>query len=160
MNRIAELLKEDGADIVEAMQTLFVQYKINATGNLSRNTLYQVFENPKGTQLIVTSLAYIYTIDTGRGVTKNRTGDFKVQDIVTWLVAKRITPKKGTLEQMAYAVWKSINEKGTRTYRNGGRDILNASFQSAFADLEKKLADAIFKETLIVIEGANSYFKP
>ena len=120
-----ELFENYGTQKVQDIRTALDRNNINASGRLSASVQSVYTENTNTYRIQVMALAYIGTVDVGRGATKNSTGDFKVQDIESWIIAKRIAiPAGKNLRQLAYAIYVSINRRGTNQYRSRQRNII------------------------------------
>lgn len=86
-------------------------------------------------------------IESGRGATQKSEGGVLYPAILEWVEARGIgTPK--TRKGIAYAITKSIHEKGTQLHRkNKMRDIVQSAFgEDRIAELYKELGNTLFRE--------------
>lgn len=137
---IEEYFKEFGQRKVAEIRTALRVNNINASGRLSESITDKVESTPDSVRLTVDALAYIATVDIGRAPTKKRTGDFTVQKIKDWIIAKRLSiPAKMTLDQYAFVVWRKINREGTLKFRTKARSLVSDAIEEGLADFEKGL---------------------
>lgn len=86
-------------------------------------------------------------IESGRGATQRSEGGVLYPAILEWVIARGIgTPK--TRKSIAYAITKSIHEKGTKMWRqNKMRDIVQSAFgEDRIEQLYKDLGNVLFKD--------------
>lgn len=138
-----KLFESFGQRKVQDIRNALRLNKINATGRLSASVQSKVTDTKDLIRLTVTALAYIATVDIGRQPTKNRgSGEFTVEKIKEWIVAKRLPiPAKYTLQSFAFVVWRRINESGTLQYRKGNRTIIADALELGIKDFENKVAE-------------------
>lgn len=138
-----ELFEKFGQRKVQDIRTALRENNINATGRLSASVQSTVTDNRNFIRLTVTALAYIATVDIGRQPTKNRGGgEFTVDKIKEWLVAKRVAiPVKYTLDSYAYVVWRKINREGTVQYRSKPRTIIKDAIELGIPEFEEQVAE-------------------
>lgn len=144
-----KLFERFGEAKVKDIQDALERNKINASGRLSRSVRSEVSEPSNGKiRLQISALAYIATVDIGRQPTQNRgSGEFTVQMIQDWIVAKRIkTPAGLTLKSFAFIIWRKINREGTVQYRKGNnRKIVEDELNKGLDDFVQELAENNFQ---------------
>ena len=86
---------------------------INATGDLVRSISVTGIPTERGANLVLSMEEYGFIVDSGRGGAKRKGAkDWKPQ-LIRWIRARGIRPKRGvTVEQLAYAIYRKINKKG------------------------------------------------
>ena len=85
----------------------------NATGQLAQSIKYVPQNTPTGTALAIEMEDYGFIVEEGRGGAKRASSQSWQPKIIQWIKAKGIRPKSGvTVEQLSYAIYKSINKKG------------------------------------------------
>lgn len=151
MSVASELFEQFGAKKVQDIRNALRANDINATGRLSASVQSSVTETDASIRVQVSALAYIGTVDVGRAPTKNRTGEFKVSDIETWITAKRIPIPAGlTLQKFARAIYFRINKYGTVQYgkpqRNIIRDAIDLGIPEFLEDVAKIGLDVVLTE--------------
>jgi len=126
LNKLNDRLKELTID------QLFSK-NINATGNLARSLQYGSVIKDGNTNIFIEMEDYGFIVDAGRGgANEQGTRSWKPQ-VINWMKAKGIRPKRGvTLEQAAYAIYRKINREGYEA-KPFIEPALN-SFQNKFAD--------------------------
>lgn len=149
---IEEYFKDFGQRKVAEIRTALRVNNINASGKLSESITDKVESTPQSIRLIVDALAYIATVDIGRAPTKKRTGDFTVQKIKDWIIAKRLqVPAKMTLDQFAFVVWRKINREGTLQFRSGARSLVSDAIESGLSDFEQGLTNFVLSDVDIFL---------
>lgn len=114
-----------------------------ATGESKNSLRYEITE--QGTKIVLTVFGkpYFAVVETGRkpggGV-----GRDMIDSITKWVSAR------GKPEDMVWAIAKSIDQKGTKLYREGGRTDI-------YTDEKEGFADKLFME--ITENIANEYFR-
>lgn len=87
--------------------------QINATGTLARSIQYGDTIQDGSTSVYIEMEDYGFAIEDGRGgATRKGTRSWKPQ-VINWMKAKGIRPKRGvTMEQAAYLIYRKINKQG------------------------------------------------
>lgn len=110
---------------------------INATGNLARNLFYGDTIADGKTAVYIEMEDYGFAIEDGRGGAKRKgTTSWKPQ-VINWMRAKGIRPKKGvTMEQAAYLIYRKINKQGFRAnpFIEPALAAFSAQFANEYAD--------------------------
>lgn len=86
---------------------------INATGELARSINYSTQTTERGEAISLSMEDYGFIVESGRGGAAKKGGKSWQPQLIQWIKAKGIRPKPGvTIEQLSYAIYKSINRKG------------------------------------------------
>ena len=90
---------------------------LNATGTLAGSIKYVPTSQEQGITAIALEMEdYGFVLDSGRGGAIEKGSQSWQPKLIQWIRAKGLTPKPGvTIEQMSYAIYRSINKKG---YKN------------------------------------------
>lgn len=112
------ILNQYGNSTVEKIRQNLASTGTNATGKTSQSLRYEVTNNGSKATLKVIGKPYFAVVETGRKPTPEYTKpsvEF-VSSIKEWLRAR------GKDEKSAYGIAKSIHKKGTKLFREGGRN--------------------------------------
>ncbi len=151
------ILNGYGNNIVESIRRNLASTGTNATGKTSRSLRYEVQD--KGDKIILSIFGkpYLAVVETGRKATPQFTKpsiEF-VASIKEWVKARGIN------EGAAYAIAKSIHQKGTKLHSIGGRkDIISNVINPALTESIAK--DVLFSFSKLLttnikqIYGGNS----
>lgn len=129
------ILSGYGQSTVAHIQKNLAATGTNATGKTSRSLRFEVKEqDDKQTLTVIGARRFFMTVETGRKATpqySNPSTEF-VAAIKQWMEAKGI-------EGPAYAIAKSIHQKGTKLFRSGGRkDIVSSVINQSLYDTISK----------------------
>lgn len=146
MGAIQDLLNEFGNETVRIIQSNMAAAGQNASGQTSAQITSQGSDN----KVVVSGPSYVFTLETGRGPGKQPPPG----TIPAWIDSKRIslvTP----IQNAAFAISRSIGEKGTKLFQEGGRDdiITPAVSDERLNKLSSQVADIEFSKILTVIDG-------
>jgi hypothetical protein len=154
---LIQVLKGYGNSIVQEIQQNLSSSGTNATGKTSRSLQYTVTHSNTTATLQITGRPFFATVETGRRATPEYTKPSKmfVQAIREWVKAK------GIPEAAAYAIAKSIHQKGTKIKQSGGRDDIYSSVinDSLITEISKDLLSRFaedFANNLVKMYGTNS----
>lgn len=113
---IISILNQYGTSTVEQIRQNLSSTGINASGKTSQSLRYEVTQEGTKATLKVIGKPFFAVVETGRKPTpgKKPSPDF-VANIKEWLQAR------GKETRPAYAIAMSINKKGTKLFRDGGR---------------------------------------
>lgn len=114
-----------------------------ATGESKNSLRYEI--NEEGTKIVLTVFGkpYFSVVETGRKPGGGISSEM-IDNITKWVNVR------GKEESMVWAIAKTIDQKGTKLYREGGRTDI-------YTDLKESFADKIFMEVTENI--ANEYFR-
>lgn len=145
MGAIQDALKKYGDDTVTIIRGNMSSTGTNASGETSQS----LRSEQTGNKVEVSGKAFIYVVETGRGP-----GGFPpVSNLVKWIQSKGVSID-GRIESAAFAMAKTIAEKGSRLWRTGGRDdIITPALSDQRLDaLTSEIADIELGKTVIAIE--------
>lgn len=119
MSTIGEILKQQGESVIKDLRKSFETNKVNASGNLSRSLMQEIEINQVFTRLTVSAASYVFTTEEGRGPTKGRGDGELYRRILQWIEDKKLNIPDKQKRGVAFAITKTIHEKGTRLFRSG-----------------------------------------
>lgn len=136
---IVAILNTYGNTTVEAIRRNLASTGTNATGKTSRSLRYEVTQKGETITLRILGKPYLAVVETGRKATPQYTKpsqDF-VKSIREWIQAI------GGDVSTAYAIAKTIHQKGTKLHQAGGRkDIISNVINK---DLTTRIAQDVLK---------------
>lgn len=136
MGAIQKALEAFGQNTVSIIQGNMSAAGQDASGDTSREIKFIM---PSDNQVIVSGPSYVYVLETGR-----RPGKMPpvTPNMTNWIVSKGLSIDK-TVESVGFAISKTIAEKGTKLFQQGGRtDIITPAISDERVDkLVNKLAD-------------------
>lgn len=139
------ILQQYGNSTVEKIRQNLQTTGTNATGRTSRSLRYEVIVQANTVTLKIIGRPFFNVVETGRKATPQYTEPSKefVASIQEWAKAKGVPGA-------AYAIAKSIHQKGTRLFQSGGRtDVYsNVVNQSLVDEISKDVLDKFAKEYL------------
>ncbi len=141
MGVIQNILDRFGNQTVQIIQGNLSSTGTDATGQTSRS----LQSEPGPNKVKVTGKPFIYVVETGRGP-----GGFPpLSSMEEWIAVGKVS-----LDVSPFALGKVIAEKGTKLFREGGReDIITPAVDDTRIDkLTTEIADAEFAKTIKVIE--------
>lgn len=154
---IISILNKAGETAVQRIRNNMASTGTNATGKSSQSLNFEVIQQGESVILRVLGREYFAVVETGRRPTPQYTKPSKtfVDSIREWLVAK------GKSESSAYAIAKSIHQKGTKLFRQGGRsDIFTSEekplIEQVSTELLDKYANLYLTEYTRILNGNNS----
>src|SRR6056297_1318203 len=109
-----EFLNKEGSTLVSKIQANIQSAGKNATRKTSRSLKSTVIDNDKFTKLTIDAAPWFFTLETGRGPTKNsaKSNPSLLENIIEWSNAKGILINP-------YALTKKIHKKGTKLFQLG-----------------------------------------
>lgn len=142
---VLPILQQYGNSAVEQIRANLASTGTNATGKTSRSLRYEVIVQANTVTLKVIGKPFFTVVETGRKATPQYDKPSKefVASIMEWAKAKGVPGA-------AYAIAKSIHQKGTKLHRSGGReDIYSSVVNDTLIDkISKDLMDKFAKEYL------------
>lgn len=146
-----QILSQYGNSTVAQIQQNLASTGTNATGKTSRSIHFEVKTDGDKQVLRVLGKPFLFVVETGRKATPNYTKPSKqfVASIKEWADTKG-------LGKFAYAIAKSIHQKGTKLHRDGGREdiisnVVNQSLTDQISkDILKQFSDTYLKQIGIV----------
>ncbi len=151
------ILKKYGQSTVSQIRENLSSTGTDASKKTSQSLRYEIISDSSTTSLRIIGKPFFAVVETGR----KPTPDYKpskqfVASIREWLKAK------GGEEGAAYAIARTIHQKGTKLYQQGGRtdifsNVINDSLiDKISADLLDKFADEFLKNVVATFNGNNS----
>lgn len=149
---ITNILRKYGETTVDEIRGNMARAGQNATGDTA-NSLRSEIINPNRVQ--VSGPSYVFTLETGRGPYKGGPSGNLKSKLLRWIKAKGVSFKGMTDEQASWAIYKTIQKKGTKLFREGGRDdIITPALDDArinamiseIADLQTKVFADVFND--------------
>lgn len=146
MGAIQNALDKFGRETVSIIQTNLSSTGTNASGQTSQSV--QSTSTPNS--VTVTGKAFIYVVETGRKPGRRP----PVDNIIQWLQTGKVS-FTGKIESAAFAISKAIGEKGSKLFREGGReDIITPAVSPERVDkLTKEITDISFKKVVKTIDN-------
>ncbi len=153
---ILPILQQEGNSIVEQIRRNLESTGTNATGRTSRSLRYAVRVESDSVTLKIIGRPFFKVVETGRKATPQYTKpseDF-VASIREWAQAKGIPGA-------AYAIARSIHQKGTKLHQSGGRDdifsnVVNDDLVSRISkDILDKFAAEYLRNAVNIFNGGN-----
>lgn len=153
---ILSILQSYGNSTVEQIRSNLQSTGTNATGKTSRSLRYEVIVESNTTTLKVIGKPFFKVVETGRKATPqyDKPSEDFVASIREWAQAKGIPGA-------AYAIAKSIHQKGTKLHQSGGRDdifsnVVNEDLVSRInQDILNKFATEYLKNAVNIFNGGN-----
>lgn len=138
------ILSQTGTTVVDQIKQNLSSTGTNATGRTSKSLRFEVINETDKQILRIIGKPYFKVVETGRKDTPQYTNPSKqfVSDILQWVKARGIEQKA------AYGIAKSIHQKGTKLFREGGRkDIYSNVITPTFVEnLSKSVLDQFTNE--------------
>lgn len=144
MGAIQDIFKKWGNDTVGIIQGNMARTGTNASGETSR----EIKSSNSDTRVTVDGPAWVFVVETGRGPG----GMPPTGKLASWIDAKPVITDN--VQNASFAMSKVIAERGTKLFREGGRDdIITPAISDERVDqLTSDIADAILNETAKIIE--------
>lgn len=154
---IISILTKAGETAVQQIRNNMATTGTNATGKSSQSLRFEVIQQGESVILRVLGRDYFAVVETGRRPTPQYTKPSRefVASIREWVKAK------GLPEGSAYGIAKSIHQKGTKLFRQGGRSDIFTSVEKPLVDqvsteLLNKYANLLLTEYTRILNGNNS----
>ena len=151
------ILKKYGQSTVSQIRENLSATGTDASKKTSQSLRYEIVSDSTTTSLRIIGKPFFAVVETGRKTTPNyKPSKQFVASIREWLKAK------GGEEGAAYAIARTIHQKGTKLYQKGGRtdifsNVINDSLiDKISADLLDKFADEFLKNVVASFNGNNS----
>ena len=150
------ILQSYGNSTVEQIRSNLSTSGTNATGKTSRSLRYEVIVEGNSTTLKIVGKPFFKVVETGRKATPqyDKPSEDFVASIREWAQAKGIPGA-------AYAIAKSIHQKGTKLHQSGGRDdifsnVVNDDLVSRISkDILDKFAAEYLRNAVNIFNGGN-----
>lgn len=142
ITEILNILSQYGTSTTEQIRAVVPK----KTGKTARSVRFEVKDNGATATLKIVGRPFFMTVQTGRRPTPQFTKPSKefVDNIKEWLAAS------GGDQGAAYAIAKSIHQKGTKLWQQGGNQIIsNIVNQSLFDKISKDILQSFAKYYLV-----------
>lgn len=143
---LVSILSQTGTTVVDQIKRNLASTGTNATGRTAASLRFEVINETDKQILRVIGKPFFKVVETGRKATPQYSNPSKqfVDDIKQWVKARGID------EKAAYGIAKSIHQKGTKLFRNGGRqDIFSDVITPTFVDeISKSILNQFTNEYL------------
>jgi hypothetical protein len=157
---ILRILNGYGASTVEQIRQNLSSTGTSATGKTARSLRYEVTQEGTKATLKVIGKPFFAVVETGRKATPNKkpSPDF-VANIKEWLQARGMETKP------AYAIALSINKKGSKLFRDGGRqdiysNVINQNLVDKISlDLLNKFAQQFMTNVVKLFKDGSDNFR-
>lgn len=152
-----DILSKYGDSIVNRIKQNLAATGTNATGKTSNSVTFFIETSPTKQTLKVLGRPYFLSVETGRKATPQYDKPSKefVASIQEWMNAKGIPG-------LAYGIAKSIHQKGTKLFRDGGRqDIVSnvvnqTTVDQITQDVLNRYATEFLKNAVNIFSSANT----
>jgi hypothetical protein len=154
---VLPILQQYGNSTVEQIRRNLAATGTNATGKTSRSLKYEVRVEANAITLKVIGRPFFNVVETGRKATPqyDKPSPEFVASIQEWAKAKGVPGA-------AYAIAKSIHQKGTKLFQSGGRtdvysSVVNQSLVDKISqDVLDKFAKEYLKNAVNIFTGGNN----
>lgn len=136
---LVKILSGFGQSAVGKIQQNLATTGTNASGKTSRSLRFEVINQGTTATLRIIGRPYFGTVETGRKATPqfDKPSANFVASIREWLSAK------GGNQGAAYVIARSIHQKGTKLWREGGRTNIYSNVRTSLAE---EIPRAVLKE--------------
>lgn len=146
LTNLIQLLNAEGQRLTEQIRSNTPK----VTGKTERSLAYEVTQEGSTFTLQITAKKYFRVVETGRKPTPDKKpSKAMIENISEWLTAL------GKEQSLAWAIATSINKKGTKLYRDGGREDVFSNVLSNRA-IDKLTRDA---QDIIAEHYLNDFLK-
>lgn len=157
---VIAILQQHGNSTVEKIRQNLQSTGTNATGKTSRSLRFEVTTDINTTTLKIIGRPFFNVVETGRRDTPYFTKPSKefVASIQEWAKAKGVPGA-------AYAIAKSIHQKGTKLFQSGGRtdvysNVVNQSLVDQISkDVLNKFSEEYLKNAVKIFSSGASVNK-
>lgn len=151
-----QILSQYGTSTVAQIRANLAATGTNATGKTSQSIHFEVKDEGLKQTLRVLGKPYLFVVETGRKPTPQYTKPSKqfVASIKEWADTKG-------LGKFAYGIALSIHQKGTKLFREGGRqdiisNVVNENLTAQITkDILAKFADHYLKNAVNIVSNIN-----
>lgn len=133
---VKEILNAYGQIGVARVKQLLEQ--VRATGKTINSVKYEVIEKGSFERLVIKARPFTSAIETGVSPTKKGVHPDMIQSLTEYAQARGMENPKSA----AWAIAKTIQKEGDKTYKRGGRDV----YSSGVIELVDEIKKAIRKE--------------
>ena len=149
MPELFNVVQSEGIDLVNDVRINLGRTGTNATNKTSQSLRVQINQEGSKIKMQLYGRPFFMTVQTGRKPTPDKKPSREMVDnIREWMDAR------GMDETKAWAVATNINKRGTKLWRQGGReDILDPAVDQFVNDVSQELLDAEAENFQLKIRG-------
>ena len=139
-NAISKILSKYGENTVSIIRGNMARAGQNATGNTSASIQSEMIADNR---VQVTAPSYVYVLETGRKPYQGGANANLKSKLLQWIRAKSVRFEGMTEKETLNAIYYTIQNKGTKLFRQGGRDdiITPALSDERIEKVLKEIAD-------------------
>lgn len=145
---ITDTLKAYGVIGVEVLKKAIEQ--VEATGKTSESIRYEVETTDKKDRLLLIGRAFFELIEKGRRPTDKGPSPEMIKFLTEYAQARGMDDPKSA----AWAIAKTINKEGDKTYRSGGRLVYSPELVKFVEELKDVISKQVAKGFLTEVVGA------
>lgn len=149
MPELFNVVQSEGIDLINDVRINLGRTGTNATNKTSQSLRVQINQEGSKIKMQLYGRPFFMTVQTGRKPTPGKKPSREMVDnIREWMNAR------GMDESQAWAVATNINNKGTKLWREGGReDILDPAVDQFVNDVSQELLEAEAENFQLKIRG-------
>lgn len=149
MPELFNVVQSEGIDLINDVRINLGRTGTNATNKTSQSLRVQINQEGSKIKMQLYGRPFFMTVQTGRKPTPDKKPSREMVDnIREWMDAR------GMDETKAWAVATNINKRGTKLWRQGGReDILDPAVDQFVNDVSQELLDAEAENFQLKIRG-------
>jgi len=148
MSKLTDILNQYGVIGVEVLKQAVAT--VEATGKTAQSIRYEVESSGTKDRLMLIGRAYFELIEKGRRPTTKGPSPEMIEFLTDYARARGMDKPKSA----AWAIAKTINKEGDRTYRAGGRLVYSPELTKFVEDLTDVLAKEFSKGFLTSVKLA------
>ena len=139
---LKKALERLGSETIERLRTTITSDRLRASGKLHDSMYYKIVD----TNIELFLANYAGAVDVG--ITPNRKIPKSfVDNIQEWASIKGLNPKRGSMRTMAYAIAKSISERGIiKRFGYKGSNFIDRAVNNVLGEFDDTLLDAFSKD--------------
>lgn len=145
---ITTTLKSYGVIGVEVLKQAI--QKVEATGKTANSIRYEVTTTDDKDQLLLIGRAFFELIEKGRRPTNKGPSPDMIEFLTDYARARGMSKP----ESAAWAIAKTINKEGDKTYRAGGRLVYSPELIKFVEELKSVITKEVSKGFLTQVKGA------
>ena len=132
-------LHKVGKKYVEAVKLQLVKEDNHASGALNNTMKYKIVDN--SIDLMIARYGDVIDSGSSPAASPLKPSREYVQNIMEWAMAKRLTPRSGSMRKMAYAIARKIKRDGQM-----GTQVFDRVYQRLESEFGKEITEAYEKD--------------
>lgn len=148
MKTLPEILNAWGQVGVTALKNDLT--KVNATGKTVNSVRYDVKKEGTVDRLTFYAREWTKLLETGRGPTTKGPSPEMIESLTEYAAARGMDNPKSA----AWAIAKTLNKKGDKTHRAGGREVYSPTVLQLAQDIKKDVTKNFTTKFMQTIKGA------